>query len=76
MRETPDAYEITERGRLWTTDMMSDAIELGEAQIAAGALIALERRPGIRTGTFGSMRSDRAALWSIGIHSQTCGGGR
>lgn len=52
IRETPDAYELTERGRLWTTNMMRDALDPREAAIADGALVALEKRPGVRTGTF------------------------
>jgi coproporphyrinogen III oxidase-like Fe-S oxidoreductase len=52
LRETQDAYEITEHGRLWTTNMMHDALEAGETSLAEQAVVALGKRPGVRTGTF------------------------
>lgn len=52
LRETAETYEVTERGRLWTTNMMHDSLAAGEVVVADSALIALQKRPGVRTGTF------------------------
>jgi anaerobilin synthase len=52
LRETDDAFEVTEHGRLWTTNMMHDALEASEIAVAEHAVVALGKRPGVRTGTF------------------------
>lgn len=50
--ETESAFELTEHGRLWTSNMMRDLLEPAQSSLAQGALTALKTKPGTRTGTF------------------------
>jgi len=52
VRETPEAYELTERGRLWTTNMMRDALEPWQRDLAQSSLTLIAKKPGVRTGSF------------------------
>lgn len=52
LRESPSFYEVIERSRLWTTDIMRDALEAGETMIANGTVVSLEKRAGVRTRGF------------------------
>jgi coproporphyrinogen III oxidase-like Fe-S oxidoreductase len=50
--ETEDTWCLSERGKLWTTNMMFDALEDEQRDFAQGTVGGLARKPGIRTGTF------------------------
>ncbi|GHG66412.1 radical SAM protein [Comamonas sp. JC664] len=50
--ETPDTWELSETGKQWTTNMMLDAFDATQRQAAGVSLNALEKKPGVRTGTF------------------------
>ncbi len=52
IRETPEAFVLTERGRLWTTNIMRDSLELRQQELAHASLDFIEKKPGVRTGTF------------------------
>lgn len=46
------AYEISQRGRLWTNNMTTDLFEATQRQVGGQVLTLLEHRPGARTGSF------------------------
>ncbi|MBZ4418394.1 coproporphyrinogen-III oxidase family protein [Myxococcus sp. RHSTA-1-4] len=50
--ETPGSWELSEHGKQWTPNMMLDAFESSQRQVAGVSLNALEKKPGVRTGTF------------------------
>lgn len=50
--ETDDAWRISERGKLWVNNMTYDAFEHAQKVAGDGAVVNLEKKPGIRTGTF------------------------
>ena len=52
VKETDDAWILTERGKDWTTNMMYDAFEESQRMGADTSLVRLVGRPGSRTGTF------------------------
>lgn len=52
VEETPESWRVTERGQLWTANMMLDTFEEGQRRLAQGSLSSLIRRPGARTGSF------------------------
>lgn len=50
--QTADEWRLSERGKLWTTNMMLDAFEPHQRKLAEGAMTKLVSKPGLRTGTF------------------------
>jgi coproporphyrinogen III oxidase-like Fe-S oxidoreductase len=52
IEETPHSWRLTQKGQLWTTNMMLDSFEGRQRDLAQGSLESLNRRPGARTGSF------------------------
>lgn len=50
--ETNDAWQLSEVGKLWTTNMMLDTFESAQREIAMTSLGFVTDKPGVRTGTF------------------------
>ncbi|WP_432783586.1 coproporphyrinogen-III oxidase family protein [Pseudomonas corrugata] len=52
LSETADAFEVSQRGRLWTNNMTTDLFEATQRQVGGQVLTVLEHKPGARTGSF------------------------
>lgn len=52
VEDAGDRFNLTRRGELWTPNMMLDAMEPEQLDIAYASLGTLERKPGARTGSF------------------------
>lgn len=50
--ETSDSWELSERAKVWTTNMMVDTFESHQHEVALNALGVVSVKPGVRTGTF------------------------
>ncbi|MEN9867210.1 MAG: hypothetical protein RL748_2800, partial [Pseudomonadota bacterium] len=47
-----DAWQLSERGKLWTNNITREAFEPGQLATSQAVLVNLVAKPGIRTGTF------------------------